>query len=335
MRAIGIISSLDVTHPEAFVEFDAAVPELGEHDVLVKVAAISFNPLDIKMRQRAAVSTRLNDPKILGWDGVGEVTAVGSTADRRWLGQRVMFTGDITRQGSNAEYISVDSRGIATPPVNWSDCDAATLALVGVTSYEAIYDRLELGRAASHARLLIIGGAGGVGSLAIQLAKLLPNCTVIATASRKESKAWCQDLGADYVVDHHVLESEYLELDVGPPTHILNCASTEAYWVAMANLIAPRGRICSVVENYEPVDLKLLMRKSVTFCWEHMNTSQLNQEAPLRSAIALESIAKLAESEKLRPTRTVTLKGFTIDNIKRAHQILEDRRCIGKVVLEF
>lgn len=334
MKAIGIVSSLEVDHPEAFVEFDTETPTPGDHDVLVKVAAVSFNPLDIKMRQRSAIDITLSKPKILGWDGVGEVTKVGSAADQRWLGQKVMFTGDITRQGANAEYIAVDGRGIANSPLSWSTSDAATLALAGVTVFEAIHDQLELGRPASPTRLLVIGGAGGVGSLAIQLAKLIPECKVIATASRDESKAWCQALGADHVINHYSLEDEYLKLEIEPPTHILNCASTDAYWSVMANLIAPRGRICSVVENYEPVDLKMLMRKSATFCWEHMNTSQLLQEAPRSSAIALESVANLADHEQIRTTRTTTLNGLTIDNIRRAHQILESGRSIGKVVLE-
>jgi NADPH2:quinone reductase len=334
MRAIGFTRSLEIDHPEALECFEVTDPIPQDTDVLVRVEGISFNPLDVKMRQRSAVDIALPTPKVLGWDGCGTVISTGSDADKAWMGRRVLFTGDITRPGCNAEYLAIDSRGIAAAPDNLTAAEAASLPLTGVTAYEALHRKLEIGRSNAPAVLLIIGGAGGVGSMAIQLAKCVENITVVATASRSESREWCLALGADHVIDHTCLSDCYGELNLDSPSYILNCANTEQYWVEMSELINVRGHICSVVENYENIDLKLLMRKSATFSWEHMNTSQLSGQPPTGTATALDAISALIDKGSIRTTTHHTLYGLTVDNVRAAHKQLESGSGIGKIVLQ-
>ena len=334
MKAIGFTKSLRVDHPDALHCYEVSEPTLRDTDVLVQVEGISFNPLDVKMRQRSAIDTFLATPKILGWDGCGTVIGTGNSVDNSWTGKRVLFTGDITRPGCNAEYLAIDSRGIAAAPENLTVTEAASLPLAGVTAYEALHRNLEIERSNAPAVLLVIGGAGGVGSMAIQLAKCSEHITVVATASRRESREWCLSLGADHVIDHSRLRECYAELNLDSPAFILNCANTEQYWVEMADLIRVRGHICSVVENYENIDLKLLMRKSATFSWEHMNTSQLCGQPPGGTAEALEKIVSLIDQGTIRTMTTRTLSGLTVDNIREAHKQLESGHGIGKIVLQ-
>jgi NADPH:quinone reductase-like Zn-dependent oxidoreductase len=206
--------------------------------------------------------------------------------------------------------------------------------LTGVTAYEAIFERLRINRSDQSITLLIIGGAGGVGSMAIQLAALSPQITVVATASRQESRKWCLEMGAHAVVNHRELIDDYRSADLPAPTHILNCADTDAHWQSMAELITPMGHICSVVENRTNLDLKALMRKSVTFSWEHMNTCQLYGIEPASSRKALMEIAQLVDGGEIHPTTRSVLRGLSVDNVREAHRQLESGQMIGKLVVE-
>ena len=209
MKAIGFKQSLPITKEDSFIAFETEVPKPEGRDLLVKVQANSVNPVDYKIRQNAVKDQVLDTPKIIGWDAVGIVEAVGAEVALFNVGDAVFYAGDLTRSGSNAEYQLVDERIVGRKPKNLSIAEAAAIPLTGLTAYETLFDRFKYNPATDKGKsLLILAGAGGVGSIAIQLAKKLTDLTVIATASREETQDWCKQMGADYVVDHYELKDQ-------------------------------------------------------------------------------------------------------------------------------
>ena len=314
-------------------QIELPLPELRPHDLLVRVEAVAVNPVDTKVRASLAAGAA---PRVLGWDAVGCVEAVGSAVSRFKPGDGVMAAGDITRPGCNAQWLAVDERITGRRPKGSSWAEAACLPLTGLTAWEALFERLGLDPDGGDAgrSLLILGGAGGVGSLAIQLARRA-GLLVIATASRPESAAWVRELGADHVIDHRRdLAPQLAELGLETVDRIANFADTEAYWDVMADLIRPQGAIVAIVGNRAPLDLDRLKSKSASFHWEFMFTRPRYGTPDLaRQGEILERLADRIEAGELRSTLHSEIGAITADNLERAHALLASGRTIGKIAL--
>ncbi|WP_409416530.1 zinc-binding alcohol dehydrogenase family protein [Flavobacterium sp. PS2] len=337
MKAIGFKTSLPITEQNSFLEFETAKPIPGANDLLVKINAVSVNPVDFKIRQNSAVNTVLETPKIIGWDAVGIVEAVGENANLFKVGDEVYYAGDITKQGSNAEYQIIDERIVGRKPKSLTNAEAAVIPLTGLTAWEILFDRIRINPEKDKGKtVLIIGGAGGVGSIAIQLAKKIAGLTVIATASRPETIAWCKEQGADYVVNHKNLISAVRELGFENVDFILDFVDTNFYWDIMVDLIKPQGHIASITGSSDPVALNKLKNKSVSFSWELMYTRSMFQTNDIQEQHnILNKIADLLDNGILKTTLNETLTGLTADNLKKAHQLLESGKTIGKIAIEF
>ncbi|MBU2060389.1 MAG: zinc-binding alcohol dehydrogenase family protein [Bacteroidetes bacterium] len=337
MKAIGFKQSLPISDANSFIAFETEKPTPSGFDLLVKIAAISVNPVDFKIRESVAKDTVLETPKIIGWDAVGTVEAVGDTTSKFKVGDQVYYAGDLTRSGSNAEYQLIDERIVGHKPKNLSIAEAAAIPLTGLTAYESLFDRIKVNPETDKGKtVLVLAGAGGVGSMAIQLAKKIGNLTVIATASRGESVQWCKDLGADFVVNHHNLKEELEKIGHSQVNYILDYVDLEGYWDTMAEIIKPQGHIVSITESSKPLNLNILKAKSVTFSWELMYTrSMFGTEDIERQHFILNTIADLLDEGTIKTTLTTTLEGFTVDNLKKAHQMQESGKTIGKTVIQY
>ncbi|MBM5822848.1 MAG: zinc-binding alcohol dehydrogenase family protein [Cyanobacteria bacterium K_Offshore_surface_m2_011] len=318
----------------ALVDTELPEPVPGPHDLLVRIEAVAVNPIDTKLR--AAVGEG-DPPRQLGWDAAGVVAATGERVGRFRVGDPVMFAGDAGRAGCNAEAVLVDGRLVGRRPSRLSWAEAASVPLTGLTAWEALFERLDLEPAGGSGRgrsLLILGGAGGVGSIAIQLARRA-GAVVIASASRPESAAWVRELGADHIVDHHrPLAPQLAALGFKAVDLIANFSDTDAYWEVMAELIAPLGSIVAIVGNRHPLDLNRLKAKSVTFAWEFMFTRSQFQTADMgRQGEILDRIAELFEAGALRPTLRQTLSPINAANLEVAHAQLASGSTIGKIAL--
>lgn len=337
MKAIGFKTSLPIENPESFIEFEAVKPIPGPHDLLVKIDAISVNPVDFKIRQSSAKDTVLETPKIIGWDAVGIVQAVGQDVTLFEVGDPVYYAGDITKQGSNAEYQIIDERIVGRKPKALSIEEAAVIPLTALTAWEILFDRIRISADKDKGKsILIIGGAGGVGSIAIQLAKKIAGLTVIATASRPETIAWCKQQGADFVVDHKDLVSSVREAGFEYVDFILDFVDTNAYWDTMVELIKPQGHIASITGSSDPVALTKLKSKSVSFSWELMYTRSMYQtEDMIEQHNILNIVADLLDDGILKTTLNTTLNGLTAENMKKAHELLESGKTIGKIAIKY
>lgn len=336
MKAVGLTRYLSIDHPESLLDYELPIPEVSGKDLLVRVQAVAVNPVDTKVRKpKDKIEAQ---PKVLGWDAAGEVVQVGPDCTLFKPGDKVFYAGDITRAGSNAEYQLMDERIVGHMPESLSFEQAAALPLTSVTAWEALFERLDISLqpASNHGKsLLIIGGAGGVGSIAIQLASKLAGLTVVATASRPETSAWVRDLGAHHVVDHRQdLVKQMAEIGISQPDYIFCCNDTDAYFPVMAVLIKPQGRICSIVETEKPVALNLLKNKSATFVWELMYTRSMYETADMiEQHHILERVAKLVDDGQIRTTLNETLSPINAANLRQAHARLEAGAVIGKIVL--
>lgn len=337
MKAIGFKRSLPITEPDSFIEFETEKPSPDGVDLLVRVQANSVNPVDYKIRESAARDAELDSPKVIGWDAVGVVEAVGEAVEKFKVGDEVYYAGDLTRSGSNAEFQLVDERIVGHKPKNLSIAEAAAIPLTGLTAYESLFDRIKINPKTDKGKtVLILAGAGGVGSIAIQLAKKLANLTVIATASRTESAQWCKELGADFVVNHHNLKEELEKIGHSQVDFILDFVDLEGYWETAAEIIRPQGHIVSITQSSSPLNLNILKAKSVSFSWELMYTRSMFSTPDIaRQHQILNHLAELLDNGTIRTTLTTTLKGFSSDNLKEAHRLQESGKTIGKTVIEF
>ncbi|NEQ49275.1 MAG: zinc-binding alcohol dehydrogenase family protein [Leptolyngbya sp. SIO3F4] len=333
MKAIGVTQFLPAGHPDCFAEcyLDAAAP--GARDLQVRVQAVSVNPVDCKIR--ASVQGRLMTPKILGWDAAGVVTSVGKGVTLFQPGDEVYYAGSISQPGCNSEYHLVDERIVGRKPSCLSFEEAAALPLTTITAWEALFERLAI-KSPAHLKetILIIGGAGGVGSMAIQLAKSA-GVRVVTTASREVSKQWCFQMGADYVIDHREsLATGLKKISVNTVDYILCLHNTDYYWQPMADVIKPQGKICAVVSAAGPLDLNVFKNKSVTFAWEFMFTKAKYETANMISQHELlNHVAEMVEQRRVKSTMTEHLGRLTATNLANAHERLESRRMVGKLVL--
>lgn len=337
MKAIGFKQSLPIEESNSFIAFETEKPKPDGFDLLVKIAAISVNPVDYKIRANAAIDVVLDTPKIIGWDAAGTVEAVGSKASKFKVGDQVYYAGDITRSGSNAEYQLIDERIVGHKPKNLSIAESAALPLTTLTAYESLFDRIKINPEKDKGKtILILAGAGGVGSIAIQIAKKMANLKVIATASRPDSIQWCKDLGADYVINHYNLKAELEEIGHSEVNYILDFVDLKGYWETAAEIIKPQGHIVTITGSADPLHLNLLKEKSVSFSYEFMYTRSIFTTDDMEEQHKiLNEIAELMDRGTLKPTLTTTLEGFTVENLKKAHQMQESGKTIGKTVILF
>jgi zinc-binding alcohol dehydrogenase family protein len=334
VKAVGLYKYLPIDDKESLQDVTLPRPEASGHDLLVEVEAISVNPVDTKVR--APKETIEAQPRVLGWDAAGEVIAVGPQVEHFAVGDQVYYAGDITRPGTNSEFHLVDERIVGRKPASLSFGEAAALPLTSITAWEALFDRLDISRYGDDANksIMIIGGAGGVGSIAIQLAKKVAKLTVIATASRDETRDWCLRFGADRVINHrNPVGKELAALGMANVDYILCLNNTEQHWPAMAEAIKPQGRICSIVETPE-VDLDLLKSKSATFVWEFMFTRSMYQTPDMiEQQRLLNTVAELIDNHGLQTTANKLIKPINAENLRRAHAMIEQGNAIGKIVL--
>jgi len=331
MKAVGHYQYLPIDDPESLLDVAVDEPVPQGRDLLVEVRAVSVNPVDTKRRAAGAKPAEL---KILGWDAAGVVRAVGPEATLFKPGDEVYYAGSNQRPGTNSERHLVDERIVGRKPRSLGFAEAAAMPLTTITAWEAFFDRMGISRTGADAgrRLLILGGAGGVGSIAIQLAKQLARLHVTASASRPESVAWVRQLGADATVDH----SKPLAPQVaGDADYILCCHNTDAIFAELPRLAAPQARICSIVRTLKPVDLATLQEKSLTFSWEGMFTrSTFGTEDLQAQHDLLEEAAALIDAGTLVTTCRENLGAINAANLKAAHRRIEQGRMIGKLVLE-
>lgn len=335
MHAIGFQQPGGIDRDEALVNIELTTPTPTGRDILVEVKAVSVNPVDVKIRQSAKP-----DPgnwKVIGWDAAGIVTAVGSEITLFQPSDEVFYAGAIDRPGTNAEYHLVDERIVGVKPKTLDWAAAAALPLTSITAWEMLFDRLDVNRSVPGATpaILIIGGAGGVGSIAIQMARALTNLTVIATAARPETIDWAKEMGAHHVIDRtSPLAQQVAELGLGAPAFVFSTTHTDLHLDAIAELIAPQGRF-GLIDDPATLDIKKFKSKSVSVHWELMftrsifNTADIDQQGKL-----LNEVSRLIDEGILRTTLTERYAPINADNLKQVHTLIESGKARGKIVLE-
>ena len=335
MRAIGYRTPGDIDAAESLVDIDIPRPQPGPRDLLVEVRAVSVNPVDTKVRRRAAADD--DGWKVLGWDAAGVVIDVGADVSRFAAGDQVFYAGALNRPGTNAEYHLVDARIVGRKPASIGFAQAAALPLTAITAWEALFERLDVRKAVPGAApaVLVIGGAGGVGSIAIQLVRQLTDLAVIATASRPETIAWVRDLGAHHVVDHaQSLAAEVAALGIGAPGFVFSTTATDRHLAAIAELIAPQGR-WALIDDPGVVDIAPFKRKSVSTHWEFMFTRPVFETADIDAQGALlDEVSRLVDGGVLKTTLGEHFGTINAANLRRAHALIERGAARGKIVLE-
>lgn len=327
MTAIASFAGLPIDDPDALRDIEVPVPDLRSHDVLVRVEAVSVNPVDIKQRGGLTPST---SPVILGFDAAGVVEAVGTAVSTLAVGDEVWYAGDISRPGTNAQFHAVDERIVARKPKSLSFKDAAALPLTTITAWEALFERFAL-TADSTGDLLVLGAAGGVGSAMIQLAKKRTGIRVIATASRDDSRAWASALGADVVINHHDLQRQTLEVAPDGVDYVFSPHSAGNIDIYAA-ITRPFGHITAIDEP-DGLDLLPLKAKSIAWHWELMFTRALYSHDMIGQQRLLTEAAKMVDQGELRSTVTTAINDFSATGLREAHRLVESGRMIGKVVV--
>ncbi|MFP7485993.1 zinc-binding alcohol dehydrogenase family protein [Priestia filamentosa] len=330
MKAVGLYKYLPITREESLVDVEVEKGHPTGHDLLIRVQAVSVNPVDTKVR--APKDREEEKPKILGFDASGVVEDVGEECSLFKKGDKVYYAGSIGRQGTNSQYHLVDERIVGRKPENLSFAEAAAMPLTTLTAWEGLFQRLHVQEGES---ILIINGGGGVGSIAIQLAKQA-GLTVSATSSRIETSEWCKGLGADFIINHYEsMEEQLKEHGMESVDNIFCLHSTDKHWEEMGKVIRPQGKICSIVENKEPIDLKLLQDKSVSFFWEFMFTRPLYETDDMAEQHhILNKVGEELEKGNLQHTLQETISPINAENMRKAHGKVEEGKMIGKIVVE-
>ncbi|KAG9407100.1 hypothetical protein AC1031_001742 [Aphanomyces cochlioides] len=341
MRAVGFNEHLPIEDPSSLLDLTVAVPSMSGHDIVVQVTAVSVNPLDAKLRSTRgfiqAVATQ-NIRKILGYDAAGVVVAVGSDISLFKVGDEVYYAGTWVREGTNAEYHAVDERIVGRKPKSLSFTDAAALPLTVLTAYESLFHRLqdpEKSPTESNKSVLILNGAGGVGSVTIQLLKELTDLTVIASASRPQSSAWVKELGSDHVVNHAGdIPSQLAAIGIPQVDYILVFTELAPHFDAIEQVIKPQGKICTILPLTESLPLHKLFYKSVAIVWELMFTRAIYTTDDIAEQHhLLNRVSDLVDAKRIRTTVSESLGTISAANLKKAHAILEGHHAVGKVVL--
>ncbi|MCO7737144.1 zinc-binding alcohol dehydrogenase family protein [Brucella intermedia] len=336
MKAVAYQNAGKLDRADSLVDVTLDKPVAAGRDLLVQVEAISVNPVDYKIR--SGVSPDAGQWKVLGWDAVGTVVETGDQVRDFKPGDRVWYAGSLTRPGANSEFHLVDERIVGRKPASLSNSEAAALPLTSITAWEMLFDRLDVRRrpvAGAANAILIIGGAGGVGSIAIQLARALTDLTVIATASRPETQDWVRQLGAHHVIDHRKPLADQVEaLGIGAPAFVFSTTQTLDHLSEIVRLIAPQGRF-GLIDDPDKLDIMPFKRKSVSVHWELMFTRPIYQTVDMaEQGRLLNEVAKLVDEGKIRTTLTEVLSPISAANLKAAHSVLESGKAKGKIVLE-
>ncbi|MCW8880064.1 MAG: zinc-binding alcohol dehydrogenase family protein [Kangiellaceae bacterium] len=343
MKAVGFERSLPISNASSLIDIQLPQPVAKGRDLLIKVDAVAVNPVDYKVRQLMPPAE--GEQKILGWDAVGEVIAVGDQVSLFAPGDKVYYAGDLTRPGSNAEYQLVDERIAGAKPKSLSNAEAAALPLTAITAYELLFEHLAIkpqspdSKEKSNEVILVIGAAGGVGSILVQLVKSITGATVIGTASREASQQWVKNLGADHVVDHtkplkpqidSLIENE----GVTQVTHIASLNSTESYFETYIDLLVPFGKI-AMIDDPESLDVMKMKPKSISLHIEFMYArSMFNAADMIEQHQLLNRVSDLIDRGFIKTTIGKNLGVINAQNLRTAHEELESGKAIGKIVLE-
>ncbi|MBY5896379.1 zinc-binding alcohol dehydrogenase family protein [Rhizobium ruizarguesonis] len=334
MRAVAYKTPQPISAETSLIDVELPIPEAKGHDLLVEIKAVSVNPVDVKVRAHSAPPA--GEFKVLGWDAAGIVKAIGADVTLFKPGDEVFYSGVISRPGSNAEFHLVDERIVGAKPKSLDFAAAAALPLTSITAYEALFDRLKVQDAVSGAgrSILIIGGAGGVGSITIQIARALTDLTVIATASRPETQDWVKELGAHHVVDHSKpIAPEVAALGIGAPGFIFSTTNTDSHIGDIVEAIAPQGRF-ALIDDPKTLDIVPFKRKAVSVHWELMFTRPLyGTPDMIEQHKLLNRVSELVDAGKIRTTLSEIVGPINAANLKTAHAMVESGRMKGKAVL--
>ena len=334
MKAIGFYRPQSIDATDSLVDLELPAPELRPHDLLVRVQAVSVNPVDVKVR--ASAQPPEGQARILGYDAVGIVEATGAEATLFKKGDAVFYAGALDRQGTNAELHAVDERIVGRKPESLDAAHAAALPLTALTAWELLFDRLKVpyGKKVSDDAILIINGAGGVGSILTQIARRLTGLTVIATASRPETIDWCREMGAHHVIDHRQpLEEGLKAIGIPEVQYVAGLTATDQHQQSIITSLAPQGAL-AMIDDPKTFDIVPFKRKSLAVHWELMFTRSLYATADLAAQHRiLEEVSALVDAGVLRTTFREDYGPINAANLKRAHAALEGGRSIGKTVL--
>ncbi|KZY44409.1 NADPH:quinone reductase [Pseudoalteromonas shioyasakiensis] len=334
MKAFGYTTATPTLSDSSLQAIELPDPVATGHDILVAVETISVNPVDTKIRANVSPDTGY---KVIGWDAVGTVKAVGDKVSLFNVGDRVFYAGDLTRQGSNAELQLVDERIVGLAPTSLSNSEAAALPLTSITAWELLFDRLQIEKSKNNkpASVLVIGAAGGVGSILVQLAKQLTNLTVVGTAAREESANWLKDLGVDHVLDHSKnLNEQRLAADLSEFDYVVSLTHTDQHLDSIMEVIKPQGKL-ALIDDPASFDILKLKRKSISLHWEFMYTRSMFQtDDMIAQHQLLSELASLVDNGTIKTTLGEHLGKINVANLIKAHRILESHKARGKLVLE-
>ncbi len=334
MKAIAFTHARPITEFDALEDCDLPMPEPRHHDLLVEVKAVSVNPVDIKLRKG---SEPLGERRVLGFDAAGVVRGIGPEVQNFSVGDEVFYAGVFNRPGTNAEYHLVDDRIVGHKPKTLGFAEAAALPLTALTAWEMLFDRFKIPRdQAAGGHLLIVGAAGGVGSMAVQLAAQLTDLTIIATASRPESTDWCRAMGAHHVLNHHhELAGQLATFNLPAPEYVFCVVYERQHFKKLSQLLAPEGAIGIIEGNSGPLDISALFQKSAALHTESVFSRGVLKSANISAQHrTLEAIAHLVDNGTLKSTMTTHYGTINAANLKRAHAAIEAGSVHGKIVLE-
>jgi zinc-binding alcohol dehydrogenase family protein len=340
MKAVGYTKALPINDPESLQDIELPMPAGTGRDLLIKVQAIAVNPVDCKIRMRVAGGD--GNPKVLGWDAVGEIVATGEEVKLFKPGDQVYYAGDLNRQGSNAEYQLVDERLVGTKPKSLTSAEAAALPLTSITAWELLFEHLAIKQQSpgstekSEEVILVVGAAGGVGSILLQLVKAITGATVIATASRESSATWVKKFGADHVIDHSKpLKDQIESLGIANVTHVASLNRTDSYFESYIEILAPFGKIAMIDDPEKSLEVMKMKPKSISLHIEFMFArSMFNANDKGEQGRLLSKVADLIDQGHIQTTIGKNLGKINADNLKKAHAELESGTAVGKIVLE-
>ena len=333
MKAIGYHHNMPIDNPAALQDLTLPTPTLEARDLLVRVSAISVNPVDTKIRRNSPPAE--GQTRVVGWDAVGTVEAIGAGVTLFKTGDRVYYAGAINRPGANSELHAVDERIVALAPTSIDDAQAAALPLTAITAYELLFDRLRVAKDAGAGQsLLVVGGAGGVGSILIQLSRQLTQLKVIATASRPETKQWCLDLGAHAVIDHsRPLAAELTAAGLGQVDYVASLTQMAQHYTQMIEALKPQGALAAI-DDMAGLDPMLLKSKSISLHWELMFTRSMFQTPDMgEQGKLLAEVAALVDAGRIRTTANTHFGAINAANLRQAHALVESGKAQGKLVL--
>lgn len=345
IKAIGYQDNLAIDNEKSLEDITLDKPTASGHDILVEVKAISVNPVDYKIRQSRPAPK--GEYAVIGWDAAGIVTAVGEDVSLFSVGDKVYYAGDLTRSGSNAEYQLVDERIVGHMPASLSFAEAAALPLTTITAWEMLFDRLQVPVSDSSAdehssnentndvSVLVIGAAGGVGSILTQLLKTRTSATVIGTASRDESVQWLKALGADHVINHrNPLYDELQKTGITEVDYVISLNNTDEHYEEIIKCLKPQGKL-GVIDDPKSLDATPLKTKSLSLHWEFMFArSMFHTPDMIKQHHLLNDVAKLIDAGKIKTTVAYHLGTITAEHVRNAHKMLENQQAHGKIVLE-